>query len=363
MFSLLIFLIILSIMILVHEYGHFAQARRLGIRVEKFSLGFGPKLLNYKRGDTEYTLCLFAFGGYVKLAGDSREDCKGESYEFLGRKPLERAKVIFAGPALNYLLAFVCFWLVNLIGYPNLTTRVGEVMAGYPAESAGILKDDLIISIEGKSVQYWNQLQEIIYKNKASFVELELLRNGEKVKLAVKLAQKEVKNILGSKQRISLLGIRPKGETVIVRHNVFAGFILAADNLWNLTVLTVSAFGKMLTGGLSFKENVTGPLGMFYVTDQAVKIGFNAVLHLMAVLSASLCIFNLLPFPILDGGHLFFLGLEKLRGRHLSEKVEEKISQVGFGFIISLAVFVFLNDLVKFGLWQKAVDVLKQFKP
>lgn len=349
-------------MILVHEYGHFAQARRLGIRVEKFSLGFGPKLLNYKRGDTEYTLCLFAFGGYVKLAGDSWEDRKGESYEFLGRKPLERAKVIFAGPALNYLLAFVCFWLVNLTGYPNLTAKVGEVMTGYPAESAGILKDDLIISIEGKNVKYWNQMQEIIYKNKASSVELELFRNNEKVKLVVKLRQETVKNILGNKQRISLLGVRPKGETVIVRHNVWEGFVLAGENLWNLTTLTLSAFGKILTGGLSFKENVTGPLGMFYVTDQAVKIGFNAVLHLMAVLSASLCIFNLLPFPVLDGGHLFFLGLEKLRGRHLSQKVEEKISQVGFGLIISLAAFVFLNDLVKFGLWQKVVDMVNKFR-
>ena len=362
MFSLLIFLIILSIMILVHEYGHFAQARRLGIRVEKFSLGFGPKLLNYKRGDTEYTLCLFAFGGYVKLAGDNREECKGEPHEFLGRKPLDRAKVIAAGPALNYLLAFVCLWLVNLVGYPNLTTRVGEVMAGYPAESAGILKDDLIVSIEGKNVQYWNQLQEIIYKNKSSSVKLELLRNNAKVELTAKLTRETVKNMLGNKQRISLLGIRPKGETVIVKHNVFMGFVLAGKNLWNLTTLTLSAFGKMLTGGLSFKDNVTGPLGMFYVTDQAVKIGFNAVLHLMAVLSASLCIFNLLPFPILDGGHLFFLGLEKLRGRHLSPKVEEKIGQVGFGFIISLAVFVFLNDLVKFGLWQKAVDVVNKFR-
>lgn len=349
-------------MIVVHEYGHFAQARRLGIRVEKFSLGFGPRLLNYKKGDTEYTLCLFAFGGYVKLAGDSREDCKGEPYEFLSRKPLDRAKVIAAGPALNYLLAFICLWLVSLAGYPNLTTKVGEVMAGYPAESAGVLKDDLIISIEGKNVQYWNQLQEIIYKNKLPSVRLELLRNNEKVELTAKLVQETVNDMLGDKRKISLLGIRPKGETVMVKHNLFTGFVFAGKNLWSLTTLTLSAFGKMLTGGISFKDNVTGPLGMFYVTNEAVKIGFSAVLHLMAVLSASLCIFNLLPFPILDGGHLFFLGLEKLRGRHLSQKIEERINRVGFGLIISLAVFVFLNDLVKFGLWQKAVDVVNKFR-
>lgn len=357
MFSLLIFFIILSVMILVHEFGHFVQARRLGIRVEKFSLGFGPKLLNFKKGDTEYILCLFAFGGYVKLAGDSWDECVGRRYEFLSRNPAQRAKVIFAGPALNYMLAFLCFWLVNIVGYPNLTTKIGEVMANYPAFTSGVLKDDVIVSIDGKDVQYWPQLQEIIHNKKTRNVELEILREDKLIKLSVGLRQETVKNILGIEQKINLMGIRPKGEAVLVRHNVFSAFALAARNLWNLTQLTILAFWRMFTGGLSFRESVTGPLGMFYITSEAVRIGFSAVLHLVAVLSASLSIFNLLPFPVLDGGHLFFLGLEKLRGRHLNQKVEEKIAQVGMICIISLAVFVFLNDWVKFGVWQKLLEV------
>ena len=361
MIVFLIFIAILSVMILVHEYGHFAQARRLGIRVEKFSLGFGPKLFSFRRGFTEYSLCLFAFGGYVKMAGDSWEECKGESFEFLSRKPSDRAKVIFAGPLLNYALAFLCFWLVNIIGYPNLTTKVGEVMEGYPARSAGILKDDVIVAVDGTAVKYWPELQQIIYKKKTSDAELEILRGDSRLKLYVGLRQETVKNILGKQEKISLIGIRPQGETVLARYGILKSLDLAARHLWNLTALTYMALGRMLTGGVSFKESVTGPLGMFYITSQAVSVGVSAVLHLMAVLSASLCIFNLLPLPILDGGHIFFLGLEKLRGNHLSLKVEEMINKAGLALIITLALFVFLNDWIRFGVGQKLVETFARF--
>lgn len=358
MLSALVFIIILSVMILVHEFGHFYQARRLGIRVEKFSLGFGPKVFGFKKGLTEYLLCLVPFGGYVKLAGDSREELKGEGYEFLGRSPLDRAKVIFAGPALNYLLAFLCFWLVNMLGYPNITAKVGLVMPDYPASFAGVLKGDVITAIDGKKINYWPELQGAIYQSRKPSVELDLVRDSQPLKLTVALEQKVVKNILGVNQRINIIGIQSAGEAVLVRHNPFEGLVLAGSSLWNLTVLTLSAFGRMITGALSVKESVTGPLGMFYVTSEAVKIGISAVLHLMAVLSASLAIFNLMPFPVLDGGHLFFLGLEKLRGRQLSSKTEDKITRAGLGLIITLAVFVFLNDWVKYGVWEKVSGIL-----
>ena len=358
MFSVLIFIIILSVMILVHEFGHFYQAIRLGIRVEKFSLGFGPKIFGFKKGLTEYLLCLVPFGGYVKLAGDSREELKGQRHEFLSRAPLDRVKVIFAGPALNYLLAFFCFWLVNILGYPNITAKVGLVMPDYPAKEAGVVNGDIVTAIDGKKVNYWPELQNIIYQSRKASVELDVLRNGQSLKLTVALRQKVVKNILGVQQKINLMGIQSAGEAVLVRHNPFEGFVLAGSSLWNLTVLTLNALGRMFTGALSLKESVTGPLGMFYVTSEAVKIGVSAVLHLMAVLSASLAIFNLLPFPVLDGGHLFFLGLEKLRGRQLSPKTEDRITRAGLGLIITLAVFVFLNDWVKYGVWDKLSGIL-----
>lgn len=360
MFSFLIFLIILSIMILVHEFGHFITARRLGIRVEKFSLGFGQKLLSYKKSSTEYCLCLIPFGGYVKLSGDSWQECKGEKHEFLGRKVSDRFKVIVAGPALNYALAYLCFWSVNVVGYPNLTAKVGEVMKGYPAQDAGLLEDDTVISADGKAVKYWQELQDIIRNKKTEQLDLEILRNGDKIRLGVGLRREGVNNIFGQKKKVNLIGIRPKGETVIVRHNIAQGFIMAGENLWNLTVLTLGAIGRMFVGAMSLKESVTGPLGMFYITSEAVRLGLSAVLHLMAVLSASLAIFNLLPLPVLDGGHIFFLGLEKIRGRHLSQKAEENITKVGFGLIMVLAVFVFLNDLERFGALEWILKIIKK---
>ncbi len=360
MFSFLIFIIILSIMILVHEFGHFATARKLGIRVEKFSLGFGPKLFGHKKGFTEYCLCAIPFGGYVKLAGDDREECKGEGYEFLTRKPSERALVIVAGPLLNYALAFLCFWIVNIAGYPNLTARVGETMEGYPAKNAGILSGDLIVSVDGKKVSYWQELQEIIHNKKTPEVELEILRNDNKLRLPVGLRQETVKNLFGEPRKINLIGIRPKGETVFTRHSIAGGFILAGKNHWGLTTITIKAFGRIFTGAISLKESVTGPLGMFYITSDAVRAGISAVLHLMAVLSASLAIFNLMPFPVLDGGHIFILGIEKIRGRRLTQKVEERISRVGFGLIITLAFFVFLNDLDRFGALEKIVKIFRK---
>jgi len=362
MFSVLIFILILSVMILVHEFGHFMQARALGIRVEKFSLGFGPKLFSFKRGFTEWSICLFAFGGYVKLSGDNREEYKGKDYEFLTHSPFERARVIFAGPFLNYALAFLCFWLVNIVGYPNLTTRVGEVMAGYPAEKSGILKGDLIINVDGKEIKYWQELQEIVYKKNTPKIDLTILRGKEKISLSVGLRQEVVTNILGAKQRVSRMGIRALGETVLVKHNIYEALWFAGKRIWDLTAITYMAIGRMLTGGLSVRESVTGPLGMFYVTSSAVSLGVSAVLHFMAILSASLAIFNLLPFPVLDGGHIFFLFLEKLRGRHLTQRVEEMINQTAVTVLIGLAILVFLNDLSRFGIWDKIFEAVSKIK-
>lgn len=343
-------------MILVHEFGHFITARKLGIDVEKFSLGFGPQLLSYKKGFTEYCIGLIPLGGYVKLAGENILELKGEKREFLNRKPMDRALVIVAGSALNYALAFFCFWAVNIMGYPHATTKIGAVKEGYPAHKAGVLAGDTIASVDGEPVKYFKELQEIIYNQKTPQAELDIVRNNQKIRLTVNLQQDEIKNIWGITQKVRRIGVVPSGEVIMVKYNLFEGCLLAGKILWNLTLLTLQALVRMFTGAMPIKENVTGLIGMYFVTSGAVSVGFSEVIKLMAVLSANLAIFNLLPFPILDGGHLFFLGFEKLRGRRLNQKVEEKINQAAFGIIISVFVFIFLNDFVKFGLWQKVVE-------
>ncbi|MFC1755142.1 RIP metalloprotease RseP, partial [Thermoproteota archaeon] len=154
----IIFITILSILIFVHEMGHFLMARRQGIRVEKFSLGFGPQLFGFVRWGTNFKICLIPFGGYVKMAGDSRQECKGESWEYFSKSPGQRAKVVFCGPLFNYILAILFLWVVYCVGYPQLSPVIGEVIDGKPAQEVGIKVDDRIIEINGKKIKYWEDV-------------------------------------------------------------------------------------------------------------------------------------------------------------------------------------------------------------
>jgi regulator of sigma E protease len=317
-------------------------------------LGFGPRLFGIKPKETEYIICAIPLGGYVKLAGDNRDEFKNQPYEYLARRPFERAKIIFFGPVLNYLLGFLCFWMVNFIGYPTLTSKVGGLVDGFPAKAAGIMPGDRIISVDGNKVRYWEELQNTIHKRKEGSLDISVLRGGEVIEINVIIRREKIDSILGEKQTVGLIGIKPDLEdTILVRHNIFEAFVLGAKKVLDLTCLTYKAIWRIVRGYLSFRESVTGPLGIFYITKTAAKLGLSALLHLVAVLNVSLAIFNLLPLPLLDGGHLLFLGIEKLRGRVLSQRVEEIINRVGISLLILLAVFVFYNDLIKFGIIDK----------
>lgn len=355
--STIAFLVIISILIFVHELGHFLMARRLGIKVEKFSLGFGPKLFGFKFQDVDFKLSLIPFGGYIKLAGDSRQECKGHSYEYFSRSPGQRAKVIFFGPLFNYILAFLLLWVVYCIGFPQMGTTVGQVMEDMPAAKAGILEDDKIIGINGEEVKYWNDvLENIKEKNIEGEVKVRILRDGQELEFLITPEKKKEKDLFGKEREVSLIGVAPSGEIVEEKYNIFSAFKMALVEILRLTYFTLKAIFSLIIGHLSLKEAVTGPVGIYNITSEATKYGFNALLHVTSMLSLALAIFNVLPIPILDGGHLLFLGIEKIRKRPISEKVEQKISDVGFGFIIILAVFILFNDLVRYGYWDKVSD-------
>ncbi|MEW5758566.1 MAG: RIP metalloprotease RseP [Candidatus Omnitrophota bacterium] len=357
MFSLLIFIIVLSIIILIHELGHFTAAKKQGVRIEKFSLGFGPKIFSIKKNDTEYLISLFPLGGYVKLAGDNRSEIKGEPFEYFSKSCGSRAKIIFAGPFLNYCLAFLCFWLVFTIGFPSLTTKIGDVIKDYPASNAGIKKGDQIIEVGSKKVENWEQMQKAIQPSTGE-IDIKVKRNDKIINFLITPEIKETKDLLGSKKNISMIGIMPEDEWIILKYNPVKSFFVAGSTLIDFTVLTYKSIWRMVIGRLSFKESVTGPLGIFYITKKAASFGISALLHLMAVLNLSLAIFNLLPLPIFDGGHIVLLGLEKIRRRPLSEKAENILNNIGLAMIIILAVFVFYNDLAKFGVFKN----IKLFK-
>ena len=357
--DIFIFLSVLGVLIMVHELGHFLVARRVGVRVERFSIGFGFRLFSRKKRDTEYVISAIPLGGYVKLAGDNLQEYKGAKDEYYSKSPGQRAQVIFAGPLFNYILGFLLFSFIFFLGYPNLTTKVGGLREGFGAQAAGIKPKDRILAIDGKPVKYWEQLQRIIQEKKeADEVLLLVERDKEKLFFKVRIRQDNLDDTIGGKRTVGLLGITPDGEFELVRYGFISSFLQGANRTWFLTVMTYKAFWRMLSGRLSVQESVTGPLGVFYVTSKSAKLGLIPLLHLLAILSVSLAIFNLLPLPILDGGHILLLGLEKLRGKTISLKAERWINQVGITIILSLALFVTFNDIARF-FGDKIVKFLK----
>ena len=360
MISLIYFLIVLSVLVIVHEFGHFIAAKRIGVRVEKFSFGFGPKLFSVKFGETEYLISAIPLGGYIKMAGDELgQNLAGKGYEFFSREISERFSIIFAGPLLNYVLAFLIFSVIYMFGSPTLTTEVGSLLKDYPAQKAGILLEDKILKVDGRDVKYWEDMTVIIHRHLEGPIKLSVERKGRIFDVEIQPIIREAKDILGHKARIALLGIAPSQKIEKVRYGFFQSFGMGSKKLIDLTVLTYKAIWSMVTGRLSFKESMTGPIGIFIITGKAAELGLIYLMNLMAMLSASLAIFNLLPFPVLDGGHILFLMMEKIRRKPLSLKAQEMISNIGVALLIMLTVFVFYNDIIKFGIFD---NIGKMFK-
>ena len=348
MIATIIFILILSLLIIVHESGHFIAARKNGVRVEQFSLGFGPQIFKKKIGETKYSLSLIPLGGYVKMAGDTQSEYKGEAFEYLSKAPGRRFQIIFCGPLLNYILGFLFFWVILFIGYPSLTAKVGGLIDGYGAKAAGMLVGDKIIAIDGNKVDIWEDLQYQIQRRKSKGnVEVLILRGNQELKLNVLIKDKVFDDQLGERRALGIIGISPLDEIIEVKHGFFESAYLGFSKTFDLTVMTYKGLWRLISGRMSMRDSMTGPLGIFFITSKAAKLGIIAVMHLIAVLSVSLAIFNLLPLPILDGGHLFLLGLEKLRKKALGIKAEEIINNVGFTLMITLALFVTYNDILR----------------
>jgi len=359
MSSIIVFLIVLSVLILVHEFGHFIFAKRFGIKVEVFSLGFGNKLFCFKRNGTEYRVSCIPLGGYIKMAGETpyEADKKGASDEFVSKPAGQRAAVLVAGPVFNYILGFLLFAFIFLTGSPQITSLVGGLVDDYPAKAVGIKLGDRITQLNGKDVYYWEEILDVVRQTTSGSISLKAQRAGKEFAFVISPKPREFKNIFGQQIKIGLLGISPSSEVKYVRHAPIEAVALAAKKTWNLTQLTYFSLWRMMTGAMSFKESVAGPIGIFMVTQKAAIAGLPYLLGIMAVLSISLAIFNLLPIPVLDGGHLFFLLIEKIFKRPVSEKVYERITQIGMALLITFMIFVMYNDAAKAGWIAKIIAV------
>jgi len=366
---LIIFIFILSILILVHEWGHFITARKCGVKVEQFALGFGPKLFGWTHDGTEFCLCAIPLGGFVKMSGDEREKCIGSSDEYFTKTAGQRALIILMGPVVNLLLAYVCFWFVFMIGYVDMDLSsqkiapiVGQVMAHSPADRAGLKSGDKILSVNGHPIAHWSELQDQVTTSSGDVLTLTLLRTKQEMTVTLKPEETEQQDIFGRMHKTRLIGVKQMPidnakDIVITRYGFFESFLKAGEELWTITVKTYTALYEMAIGARSPKEAM-GIVGMFFVIKFALTIGFSFVLHIVGIISASLAIFNLLPVIPLDGGHLFLIGLEKLRGKTLSLKTDQFIAKTGFTLIIMLALFVFYSDFERIGLIDKIREVI-----
>jgi regulator of sigma E protease len=336
-----------GVLILFHEFGHFLVAKRLGVGVEKFSLGLGPKLIGLKKGETEYCLSLIPFGGYVKLAGeDPHEELKGEKWEFLSRSIGARFSIIIAGPLANFILAFLLFSLIFAIGFLSLSTEIGEVLKDTPASRAGLKAGDRIVAIGDEDTRSGEELQEIVYAHPGEELKFTIEREGERFILSVVPEPKKVRNVFGEEEEIGMIGIAFSEEPISMRYGLGEAITKGLSKTVILTRFTCRTFAGLISGKIS-PRNLGGPIFIAQAAGAAARMGFNNLLHLIGLISVNLFVINLLPIPLLDGGHILFLFLEGLRKRPLSIKAQEITQYVGLVVILLIALFVIYNDVFR----------------
>ncbi|MEW5895993.1 MAG: RIP metalloprotease RseP [Candidatus Omnitrophota bacterium] len=355
--SLIIFLIVLGILVIVHEWGHFIAARLFGIEVEKFSIGFGPVILSRRIRGTDYLVSAIPLGGYVKLAGDERSECSGKAGEFFARPVWQRFIVVAMGPLVNFVFAYLCFvFLFFVTGYPIHGNQIGEVMEGYPAYEAGFLAGDRIVKIDGKEISRWVELQTIVFQSEGKPLDFTIVRNDTEVVIEDVAPVFENFEADGKQEKIPLVGLKP----FLQKYGFIQSLGEAGRELWDVISMTGVTLYRIVIGAESVKDKLAGPIRIFDVVRDASQMGFSYLLFIMAVISASLGFFNLFPIPVLDGGHLLFFTIEGIRRKPLPQKVEEGFIRVGFSLIICLALVVFYNDIVAVGWADKISHFINQ---
>ena len=356
--SALIFIFVLGVLVIVHEFGHFIVAKSCGIRVEKFSIGFGPVIFGKRFGETEFVISILPLGGFVKLSGESPEESKGNEWEFLAKPLVQRAAVVLAGPFMNAFLAFVLFFVIFWAGQPTLTAKIGKVLPDAPAKKAGLLEGDRVVAVNHETVIYWEEVLREVHKNKEEIL-FRVTRSDGTHDIVVKPLIREGHDVFGRKSRNSFIGIAPAQEVIYVKSSFGKALWLAIERVWTMTWMIFASLGLMITGAVPFKDSMTGPIGIFFMTQQAAQMGFLYLLYFMGSLSVSLFVLNLLPIPVLDGGHLLFVLIEHFKGSPIKDKVKERMTQGGLVLLLGLMAFVIFQDLHRFSIFENIRNLFK----
>jgi regulator of sigma E protease len=348
MFNTLVAILIIGLLILVHELGHFFVARWSGVRILCLSIGFGPKLMTWKRGQTEYALSAIPLGGYVKMAGEQEQERSRQPWEYLSQSIAARSRIIAAGPLMNYLTAVVALWVAFVAGYPELLPVVGGLSEGMPAQRAGLQIGDRIRAIDGESIETWDKMTELVSGAPGQVLTVTVERAGSAQTLPVTPALEKETDPFGRERSVGRIGITPSGDFVTIRLGPIESMMRTMTQHAEWLGQTLLGLWSMLTGRIPVRDSVTGPIGIIYLTSEAVRLGLGPLLYFVSIISLMLAFFNLFPIPVLDGGHLFFLALERLRGRPVSFKVQERAAQVSFALLMAFILFVCVNDVSRF---------------
>jgi regulator of sigma E protease len=346
--NILSFIIVLGVLIFFHEFGHFLIARFFGVGVEKFSLGFGPRLIGKKVGITDYRISAIPLGGYVKMVGeepDAEIDPEEIPLSFTHKHVAKRMLIVAAGPVFNILLAVIIFFGIFLSsGTFVLKPSVGSVKQGAPAFSAGLEKGDLIIAINESAINSWDEMAEIINGSKGKTIRLAVRRGDSTQNFTIAPEQVTTKNIFGENIQRYIIGITASGESYSKDLNLFQAFSESLLQTYRVTELMVVIIAKLITGDIS-TDTLGGPIMIAQMAGDSAKAGIGSLISFIALISINLAIINLLPIPVLDGGHLLFFSIEAIKGSPVSIKVREIAQQIGLFLLILLMILVFYNDI------------------
>ncbi|NDY42791.1 RIP metalloprotease RseP [Dissulfurirhabdus thermomarina] len=345
------FLLVLSGLIFVHEFGHFLVARAFGIRVLKFSLGFGPRLWGVVRGGTDYCISAVPLGGFVKMLGEVAGEPVPEAdrpRSFSHQPVWKRALVVAAGPVSNLLFACLVYLGVFLsVGQPLVLPHVGDVQKDSPAEAAGIRPGDTIVAVDGHPVATWSEVVERIRSGNGAPVRVRLHReDGTEFTARVTPRLHEGRNIFGERITYPVIGVVASGKLRIRRLSPARAAGAALAKTWEGIVLVGKGFWKIVQRVVPL-SSLGGPILIAQLSGQVAEQGLLSLLYFMAFLSINLGLLNLLPIPLLDGGHLLFHLVEALRGRPLSERQVAVAQQVGLVLLGALVLLVTYNDILR----------------
>jgi|TARA_A100001011_G_scaffold221831_1_gene229772 regulator of sigma E protease len=362
------FIVLILVVVFIHEYGHYYFAKRYGVGVTDFSIGFGKEIFGWNdKSGTRWKVCWIPLGGYVKFFGDRNVFSQADQEKIINKyskedqaklfvlKPLyQRALIVAAGPFANFLLAIIIFFSIyTFVGKDFTPAVINEVKKDSPAMTAGLEKNDIIISIDGNKVKSIMEVSKFIMMSTDEFIDFIIIRDNQNLTFKIKPNLVAGTDNLGNKINKRMIGIKLGAYNNEINHVKLGpskAFFYAIGEVYYVSASSLKYIGSMLKGS-GDSSQLGGPIRIAKITGQVAEYGFLPFLNIMAYISISLGLINLFPIPLLDGGHLMFYGFEKILGHPLSQKVQEGFFRIGMFLLLSLMFFTTFNDLKDLGLF------------